>query len=1142
MIYISRLKLRNFKSFKNLNVELPSNIICFAGPNGSGKSNVCDSIRFVLGETSLRSLRAKKVRDLIHIDSKTAEVTLTFDGEAKYDIKRAIRDDGKIIYRLNGKKTTRTALLELLKKYNLDSSGRNIIAQGEVQRIASISGKERREIIDSVAGISDYEAKKKEALSELAVVDGRINEANIVLGERIAFLDELGKERNTALRYKDAKERLDSARAALIRSEIARYEKELERYEKQKRALNERTKTAEEQLKSIQAKIAKTEEERFEISKELQKKQKSTEEIRRIEELKARIASLRQTTSEKKELAIRLSKEQARLEKELNEENERMEKIAGELKEMEKELLNTEPLLIEENVDIGKAAELRRKKEKIEGELQELREKNAAREAETKGKKEQVEMLRRQLREFCESCETENAEREISEKIQELEREKKNIENEIDALFEETREINKRIAELEKSMLELKERASVYRVRTSPHLLNPALKYINDLKEKEKGIYGTVADLIKFEPALAKAIEAAGGGRLLYVVVDNSDRAVKIIDKLKKERLGRATFIPLDTINPQVAKPVNGFEPLLKRITFSEEVKRAVEYVFGDAILINSHADAKKVGIGRVRMVTLDGETYERSGTITGGHTETGILAQRQLERVEEEFLSVKKEKEALTSRLYAIREEESELRAKRSRIEIEIKTLQSEITTKIKELEEAGKRKKELENQISAIEKMIEKAEAEQRETTAAIERVSKNIENITNELIAAEKEEKESRERASKRATELTEKVSSLRATIEGRRREIEIIRETSNGKRRSLEEVIRDYRTVNEEIKNGLDEEAKRVKELEAEEERMRAKGKEIEELFETMSNLEKELQTLGGAQEKTRREIADIGKELGQVDLKSVSATTRLEDLKLELEKYKEVKPLEEGSRQNLSDIIAECERTLNEIGSNVNLAAIEMYQKKEEEINEVKRKINQLSEERNAILKMIDEIEERKKEAFFDAYNKISDNFKKMFAHINIGQGYLVLDKPNEPFDSGLYIRIKKGDHEYSLDSLSGGETTLVSLMFVFALQFFKPAPFYILDEVDAALDKENSRRMIKLIKEMSKDSQFMIVSHNDTVISNADVVFGVTKVGDASKLVGVKLGKDSSLAPPAPPAEPPISSPEVEQQLSRPPS
>lgn len=155
--------------------------------------------------------------------------------------------------------------------------------------------------------------------------------------------------------------------------------------------------------------------------------------------------------------------------------------------------------------------------------------------------------------------------------------------------------------------------------------------------------------------------------------------------------------------------------------------------------------------------------------------------------------------------------------------------------------------------------------------------------------------------------------------------------------------------------------------------------------------------------------------------------------------------------------------------------------------------------------------MIAEIEEHKKEAFFDTFQAVSDNFSGMFRHINIGDGHLYLDKPATPFESGLFIKIRKSNRDYSLDALSGGEKTLVALMFIFALQFFKPAPFYILDEVDAALDKPNSRNLADLISRMTGDSQFIVVSHNDTVMSSADSVVGVAKVGTASRLVGVKL-------------------------------
>ncbi|MEO0249939.1 MAG: AAA family ATPase [candidate division WOR-3 bacterium] len=173
MFTISEIKLRGFKSFKKADLQLVPGFNCLAGPNGSGKSNLTDSVRFALGEQSLKSLRARKVKDLICHDSKFADVLLVFseDGKKKHEIRRAIRTDGKILYRLNGKRATRTAILEFLKKFSLDDTGRNIIAQGQVQRIIDMGGKERREIIDGVAGISEFEEKKKEAMGELEIVE-----------------------------------------------------------------------------------------------------------------------------------------------------------------------------------------------------------------------------------------------------------------------------------------------------------------------------------------------------------------------------------------------------------------------------------------------------------------------------------------------------------------------------------------------------------------------------------------------------------------------------------------------------------------------------------------------------------------------------------------------------------------------------------------------------------------------------------------------------------------------------------------------------------------------------------------------------------------------------------------------------------
>ncbi len=1108
MIRISHLKLRNFKSFKNLNIELPPGVVCLAGPNGAGKSNITDSIVFALGETSLKSLRAKKVKDLIHVNSRTAEVWIKFDGDEKYEIKRAIRDDGKIIYRLNGKRTTRSSILEVLKKYNLDASGRNIIAQGEVQRIANISGKERRQIVDAVAGISDFEQKKKEALSELETVDGRINEANIVLGERMAFLNELGKERDIAVRYKQSKENLDSARATLIKIELEKSRKELERYETRRRENEEKLEKLRQETEKNSAETEKIKKEKSEITLELQKKQRTSEEIRKIEGLKARINALEEIIREKRETLGRITKEKKDIETQLAREGKLVENLGNEINKIEKELAeaakNAKP---GETRDSGAIDKMKAKKDELEKELQALRERNAAIGAETKAKKAQLEMLEKQAAELAAGEIHGSGEGNIEEMTAEAEE----ISRQLEELFQNTKEINKRIGELEKEMLELKEKSSIYRARASPQLMNPALRYIDEIKQKERGVYGTVADLIQFDSSLTRAVEAAAGGRLLYVVVDTADRAVKIIEKLKKEKSGRATFIPLDSIRSGEPASVPGFERIITKISFRQELRKAMEYVFGDTLLLKNHDDARKAGIGRFRMVTYDGDIYEMAGTISGGFAETGILAQNQLKKLEDAFAAAKKEKEDLMKQLYGIREQEAELRARKSRIEIEAKTIQAGIKQRMEEMNRTREKKERIEKEAGDIKRGIAEAEALIRDIQNKIAELGAEVGKVADAIENAEKEEREKNEEINKKTRELAETISTLRATLEGKKKERSIIEGSLYEKTKKLEELAHNAVAIENEVKNAVSETEQKKRQLAEEEEQMRAKGKQIEQLFERIKECEEKLQEKGGENDILRREMAAVEKEAAQLEVKKAATATRVGDLEAEIQKYAGAKTLDDQPKQRLIEMVAEAEQALNEIGANVNLAAIETYAKKEAEINEVKQKIDKLSEERNAIMKMIDEIEERKKDAFFEAFNRVSDNFKKMFSYINIGQGYLLLDKPNEPFESGLYIKIRHGNHEYPLDALSGGEISIVSLMFIFALQFFKPAPFYILDEVDAALDKENSKRMVQLIKQMSKDSQFIVVSHNDTVIANSDIVYGVTKVDNASKVVAVKL-------------------------------
>ncbi|MBI5227981.1 chromosome segregation protein SMC [Candidatus Micrarchaeota archaeon] len=1111
MVFISRLKLRNFKSFKAADIQLPRTYVCFAGPNGSGKSNLCDAIRFVMGETSLRSLRARKVKDLIHSDSKSAEVTLIFESEkgATYEIKRAIREDGKILYRLNGKKTTRTAIVETLKKYNMDDSGRNTIAQGEVQRIISMNGKERRGIIDAVAGIADFEEKRKEAIRELETVEMRIKEASLVLGERRAYLDDLEREKEVALKFVSNKKNLNNAKANILRMEQIETEKELnEIASSEEKLLFGKNKKEAEGLE-LQKAVDEIEKKRGELSSKIQSKQKTNALIRKIEDLKAGCASKNQLIEEREALVKRIHGDAEALEKGVKLEKEESQKIKDEITTLSSELKKAQEQLASSGGlrEDSAVSALRKKCEEKERELAQSREKLIGLNAEISSKKELINAKSEEEKAIIAPTEADGKESE--KEITKLRGQANAIAKEIEEMFQKTKEINAEANETDKKMLELKEKASIFKIRSNPHVANPALAFISMLKEKDRKIYGTLAELITFDQKYARAVEAAAGTRLLYVVVEDVDTASATIEKLKKAGSGRATFIPLDKIRSPVVTKIKNHSSVLEHIDCKDQVLRAVEYVFAETIVVEDVNDAKAIGIGNVRMVTPDGEIYERSGIISGGRAESSLLGASALQKIEKEIAEVKSSKDLLVAELYQIREDEAKLRAQKSQLEIKIKTI--EIEKKISgEKESQIRRKTQLQGEINDIEEIIKAKANEVGELGKTLEIIEDQAKKYRLQLVEVEEKSKEQNTEANRKVASLSAAVSSIEATIEGKKKEFELRHKEMTVKAEKLHE-------LNGEKKRTIDgiNEAKRQleagqKDLERTESEISAASRDIEQLFSQMKSYEAEFAALGKKLGEKRLEAEKLTRDLNQLDIRKAGLSTHLQDITVEAAQYPDAEILE-LKREELSKMAKECEGVLSSLG-NVNMAAIEMYDKKKAEIEGVEEKIEKLDVERKAIHTMIEEIEEHKKDAFFETFRAVSDNFAKMFKYVQqVGEGYLSLDKPNEPFESGLFIKIRRNNRDYSLEALSGGEKTLVAMMFIFALQFFKPSPFYILDEVDAALDKANSKNLAHLISQMGKDSQFIVVSHNDAIMGGADSVIGVAKAEGLSKLVGIKL-------------------------------
>jgi len=1150
MLFVSRVKLRNFKSFRFADIPLAKGFNCLAGPNGSGKSNIVDGLRFAFGELSLKSLRAKRIPDLITIGSEKAEITIFLDGEKKYEVKRAIRGDGKTLYKLNGKRTTRTAILDVLRPHGLEESGHNVIAQGEVQRFIDMNAKERREIIDRVAGISEFEEKKKESLTELGKVEQKINDATIVMREREGLLTELEKERDDALKYKEASDSLRVSKASLLHQELKRADSEhtkvSEKYLKMK-AEEEAVRKASEELNR---RITELEEKKFAIVKEINEKAEREKSglAQQVQDLQTQVSVAKATASQKA--------------KEVGQTKERQKSLSGEKKDLEEKLakfdsssadLNSQLSALESSIasfmkeknialkdaeDLGKHfGEIKRKAADLGKKLEEKRSSQAVLEIDIEKLKTRKQLLEAELAKSQSSptSPSENRRKELLSQLSALREEAASIDKQLESLFSQEKELNRKLPEAEKRFLEARDKYTTVAAKLSAHRESPeqqAVSAILDLKERGMllGVHGTVGELCKFSDDAAIAIEAAAGPRLNFIIVDSADVASKAIDYLKQRKMGRCTFIPLDkkpfTLSEEariLAKKDGSSGFLIDFVQFAPALSPAYQYAFGDTLLVDSINAAKKIGIGKIRMVTPEGDLLESSGVITGGtfHKKPGALREKaEADRLRAEADSMKAERDSITESLYSLRDEMGRRRKERADAEVRQKSCEIEL----RHLDESeAKERESLESGRKAAEearKRIAEIGADLAGRNSLLEKLTGELSNLSAQLSVLQGElAKEAEDGHRRKMTEaetqlgdLNASKSKLDAKLAGLKAEADVHRQRLSSISNESSQLKKDLSSVEKEIE-GLDADTlKASKQLEERMAKVKSVGGELDKLYSQRNELEGKIEELAKERGRKGYNVERFIKDFARQEADKAVLEQRLSDLKAELASYSGVTPIE-GAREEFDAKIKESELAIQSLG-NVNLRAPEIYEEKKRGIMEMKEQVGKLAEERLAIVKMIEEIDSRKKDVFMEAFYKLNENFRRLYSKIMTGEATFILEDPADIFKSGLSVKVKDGEErDKYLEAMSGGEKALIALLFVFSIQMYRPAPFYIFDEADAALDKVNSRKLCDLLQQLSKGTQFIVVTHNDTVLSSADIALGVMKTTEGSRIVGIELTK-----------------------------
>ncbi|MEM4336592.1 MAG: chromosome segregation protein SMC [Candidatus Woesearchaeota archaeon] len=1161
MTKINKLVLQGFKSFaKKTELVFGDRFNCILGPNGSGKSNIIDAICFVLGRSSTKSLRAEKSANLIYSGGKSkkgadsAEVSIFFDNTKKIfpietneiKISRIVKTNGQSIYKINDKTRTRQEVLEMINLAKIDPEGYNIILQGDIIRFVEMSSIERRMLVEEISGISIYEDKKQKALRELERVEEKLKEAEIILKEREVRLKELKKERDEAIKYKDITEKLNKNKGSLIKLQIEGKLKQKEIIDNKVRSQQEKADKLIQKIEDLKKEIsskkleiekinkeieAKGEKEQIEIHKEIERlkvniaaslsrKDAYDAEITKIKERRQQLISnileIEEKIKKLMEEKNNLIKNKSTAEKSIDEINKKIEDFKRKnkldsLSDIEKEIESIDKNIEEKEKEIqeirAEQQELLRKKDRLLFQIESVDEKISKVISLEKEQKEQIELLKKRQQDFKKIT------IDLSEKLNQ------------DSLYSaQISEAKSKIAKAQEELAKLNARNISIQESIAT---DAAAKKI--LSSKIKGVYGMVSELGEVSSKYALALEIAASNRIKGIVVEDDKVAAQCINYLKENKFGVATFFPLNKIKPKPPHPeiekiksqkgVHGMA--IELVKFDKKFKNVFSYVFGDTIVVDDIETARSIGIGNIKMVTIDGDLVEVSGAMQGGYRRKTGLGFRETEINEgiSKYEKIIEDSNLVISNVEKKKKENEKLiellRKQKAELEGEIIKMEKSLHLESGDFEINKKLKKELQRELEEVEKEIIKVENKVRDYNSGLasikikkQELRNKINTLRNPVLIAELNAFEEKRK------ELEMNIIKISAELKNIESQIQVI---LLPEKENIAKVVKKSEKEEEEFKSKLENISKSIKELEKEVAEKEKKEKEFyskfKELFLKRTKIEESIRSIEQKLENENSSLREIELKLNSLFLEKTRVATEIEALEREFEPYKHLELFTHKSEEELKKEIRDSENFMTRIG-NVNMRALEIYEIIEKEYNELISKKETLNIERQDVLVMINEIETKKKDLFMKTFDLVNENFKRIFSALSTkGEVNLVLENKDRPFEGGVLIKVKiSGNKFLDIRSLSGGEKTLTALAFIFAIQEHEPASFYILDEVDAALDKRNSDKLAKLVRKYSEKAQYLMISHNDNIISQADILYGVSMDEEGvSKVVSLRF-------------------------------
>ncbi|HTY46730.1 MAG TPA: chromosome segregation protein SMC [Methanomassiliicoccales archaeon] len=1164
-MYLKQLELENFKSFgKKISIPLLEGYTAVTGPNGSGKSNISDAILFVLGPKSSKALRAAKLTDLIFNGGPSKQpadyckASLIFDNKDRIipcdaDIVKLTRlvklsestDGYNSYFYVNDRKSSLGEFDQLLATARISADGYNVVQQGDVTRIVTMSTVDRRRILDDISGISKYDEEIVRAEAERKAAEENIDRIGIILTELDRQIKQLEDERTSALRYLEARDKLTLSKAQMAHkkkeatlTEITQTKKQMDEYAKQIESLKLKKQQASDKIKEVESRIAQLEKDieakgGGEFAELKQKMDAAKIEIARAQEQssqsKTGIEEIDEAMQGKVQERSELEKQLADLKKKQGELEQQYLKDLNELETRKHDLDETNKEVSDSDSEVGT---LGKRVEELDANIKKKEEERHALVLEKERADDRRERLSTELANLEEGKKTLDFELSDTEfQIKELKSADKTSTNDLKALQEELFQkrnlegkLSHQAEDLEAAIIRLTREYSQLKAEQEAaenvaRGYNRAVRSLLDARDKReiKGIHGTIAQLAEVDPKHEVALNIAAGNRMQSIVVDDDEVAATAIQFLKRGNLGRATFLPLNKMldgKPRgkallAEKESEGFA--IDLVRFDEKYRAAFWYVFGDTVVVETLDKARKL-MGGVRLVTLSGELIESSGAMVGGAAEGSQLkfgaGKGKLDEVADELRRAKEQAEKVQEELVKVRQAFKD-------IENALREANNSGSTNSVKVGAFESRRKELKERQSQAQAEITKLSSELSEVERSITNLGPRIDTLAKEALALNGEREGGRKRITEIAPQglatklkkLQSDIVELTAAVSREKSE----KDTAEAQLELLKQRFKDVESLDKDAKNKVAKLKKLGAEAAEREKKATSELNALKKIEESMSNEVKGLRDKrdAGFKEKTKIEgerdqmqvkIETSGDFTIGLQTKVATAEDRLKELDAEIQSYNVPITLPLPTLEDIKETIASCERILGSMGA-VNLRAIEDYNAKQTRQGELKEEAGRLDKQRKDLIKLMDELNEKKKEALGKVFVAINENFKSTYAELSGGgEAELVLENPTSPFEGGLIMKVKpRNGKVLRLDALSGGEKSLAALALVFAIQQYMPSPFYLLDEVDMFLDAVNADMVAQRVAKSSKTAQFVQISLRKVTLGKADHLIGVTK-------------------------------------------